>query len=129
MTVIVVGSVSLIYNAFAISVSERSQYLGMLSSIGATKKQKRNSILFEGAVIGLISIPFGLLGGIGGIAVTLTVIHSISQQFDEFQTDLTVHVTPLAVVVATVISILMIFYTSRRVKKINIIEALKMENI
>ena len=40
MGVIVIGSVSLIYNAFAISVSERSRYLGMLSSVGATKGRR-----------------------------------------------------------------------------------------
>ncbi len=61
MGVIVIGSVSLIYNAFAISVSERSRHLGMLSSVGATKKQKRNSVFFEGMVIGLISIPLGIV--------------------------------------------------------------------
>ena len=51
-----VGSIALIYNAFAISVSERSRYLGMLSSVGATKRQKRNSVYFEGLIIGLMSI-------------------------------------------------------------------------
>ena len=49
MVVIIIGSVALIYNAFAISVSERARHLGMLSSVGATKKQKRNSVFFEGA--------------------------------------------------------------------------------
>src|SRR5699024_5985475 len=34
MAIIIVGSVSLIYNAFAISVAERSKYLGMLASVG-----------------------------------------------------------------------------------------------
>ena len=52
MSIIIIGSVSLIYNAFAISVSERSRHLGMLSSVGATKRQKRNSVFFEGLVIG-----------------------------------------------------------------------------
>ena len=70
IAIIVVGSVSLINNAFAISVSERSRYLGMLASVGATKRQKRNSVYFEGVMIGLISIPLGLIAGIGGIAIT-----------------------------------------------------------
>lgn len=42
--IIMVGGVSLIHNAFAISMSERSRYLGMLASVGATKKQKRGSV-------------------------------------------------------------------------------------
>ena len=37
--IIMIGSISLIYNAFAISLSQRSCYLGMLASIGATQKQ------------------------------------------------------------------------------------------
>lgn len=38
LLIIAVGAVSLIYNAFAISVSERTKEIGLLSSIGATKK-------------------------------------------------------------------------------------------
>lgn len=51
--IIMVGSIMLIYNAFAISVSERSKQLGMLASVGATRRQKRGSVLFEGLVIGI----------------------------------------------------------------------------
>src|SRR5690606_8302902 len=76
MAVILIGSVALIYNAFAISVSERARHLGMLSSVGATKKQKRNSVFFEGAVIGAISIPIGLLAGFGGISLTFVFINT-----------------------------------------------------
>ena len=35
---IMFGSVSLIYNSFSISVSERTKQFGILKSIGATKK-------------------------------------------------------------------------------------------
>src|SRR5690625_2162461 len=129
MTVIIVGSVSLIYNAFAISVSERAQHLGMLSSVGATKRQKRNSILFEGAVIGLFSIPFGLLSGVGGIAITLTFINSILQRFDDFKTDLTVHVTPFSIIIAIVVAILTIFISAYipavRASRISAIDAIR----
>ena len=70
IVLIVVGSVLLIYNAFAISLSERSRQLGMLSSVGATKAQKRRSVFFEGAVIGCVSIPLGILAGLGGMTIT-----------------------------------------------------------
>ncbi|MGV2686265.1 FtsX-like permease family protein, partial [Clostridium perfringens] len=77
MAVIMIGSVSLIYNAFAISVSERSRHLGMLASVGATKRQKRNSVFFEGVIIGLISIPVGILCGLAGIGITFQFINAI----------------------------------------------------
>jgi putative ABC transport system permease protein len=74
---IVVGSVTVIYNAFAISVSERKKQFGMLASTGATPGQIRNTVFFEGAILGLIGTPLGLLSGIGGIGVTLAVVNRL----------------------------------------------------
>lgn len=71
MGLILIGSVSLIYNAFAISVSERSKQFGMLAGVGATSRQIRGSVFFEAGFIGLIGVPVGILSGIAGIGVTL----------------------------------------------------------
>ena len=69
--IIVVGSVSLISNAFSISVVERTKEFGLLSSIGATKKQLRKSVRFEAGMLCLMGIPLGLGLGYGAIALTL----------------------------------------------------------
>ena len=100
MAVIIIGSVSLIYNAFAISVSERSRHLGMLSSVGATKRQKRNSVFFEGLIIGLISIPIGIICGLVGIGITFLFINSMIQGALGITEKLTVIVTPLSILIA-----------------------------
>lgn len=71
LIIIMVGAVTLIYNAFSISAGERSKQFGLLSSVGATRRQLRGSVLYEAAVIGGIGIPLGILSGIGGIGVTL----------------------------------------------------------
>ncbi|MDD5952224.1 MAG: FtsX-like permease family protein [Oscillospiraceae bacterium] len=65
--IIFIGSVALIYNAFAISVTERSVDFGLLSSIGATKRQRRHAVLLEAVVILLIAVPLGILGGYLGL--------------------------------------------------------------
>lgn len=65
------GSVSLIYNAFSISVAERTRQFGILKSVGATKKQIRGSVLYEALVLCAVGIPLGLLVGCLGIGVTL----------------------------------------------------------
>lgn len=70
LILIIIASVLLIYNAFSMSLNERVRYLGMLASVGATKRQKRASIYFEGFILGIIGIPVGTLAGIAGIAVT-----------------------------------------------------------
>lgn len=107
-----IGSVALIYNAFAISVSERARHLGMLSSVGATKKQKRNSVFFEGVVIGAISIPIGILSGLIGIGITFTTINTYLQGALRVSEKLQLVVTPASLFVACGISILTIFIST-----------------
>lgn len=112
MAVIMIGSVSLIYNAFAISVSERSRHLGMLASVGATKRQKRNSVLFEGVVIGVISIPIGILSGLAGIGITFWFINAMIQGALWTTEKLTLIVTPLSLLIACIVSMLTIFIST-----------------
>ncbi len=76
LVIIMIASVVLIYNAFGMSLSERTRYLGMLASVGATKTQKRQSVYFEGAVLGAVGIPVGIAAGIVGIAITLKAVGS-----------------------------------------------------
>lgn len=130
MGIIIFGSVSLIYNAFAISVSERSRFLGMLASVGATKQQKRASVFFEGAIIGVISIPLGVLAGLGGIGVTFIFINNILQSaFTEITEKITVVATPMSIIVAVLVSVLTIFISTylpaRRASKISAIDAIR----
>ncbi len=68
--IIIFGSVSLIYNAFAISVSERRKQFGVLGSVGATKKQLKKSVLFEGVCLCVVGVPLGIAAGVAGIWVT-----------------------------------------------------------
>lgn len=76
LVIIMIASVVLIYNAFGMSLSERTRYLGMLASVGATKKQKKQSVYFEGAILGAVGIPVGIIAGIIGIAITLKAVGS-----------------------------------------------------
>ncbi len=69
--IVLIGSVSLIYNAFSISVTERTKQFGLLRSVGATKKQLRRSLLVEAAVVSGIGIPLGLLAGYGAATVLM----------------------------------------------------------
>ena len=77
MAIIMVGSVSLIYNAFSISVSERTKQFGLLSSVGATRKQIRKCVFTEALYLSVIGIPLGVLAGFGGIALTLHLTHGL----------------------------------------------------
>lgn len=74
VAIIMTGSVFLIYNAFHISLAERTHDFGMLMSIGATARQLRGAVLFEGLCIGAVGIPLGMLAGVGCVAAPLPLL-------------------------------------------------------
>lgn len=114
MIIIMIGSISLIHNAFSISVSERSRYLGMLSSIGATKTQKRNSVFFEGLLIGVISIPLGIVFGLGGIGITFIFINSLIQGALGITEKFKLVISPLSIFIALIVSLITLFISTYR---------------
>ncbi len=77
VSIILVSSVFVIRNGFAISVTERFKTYGMLASIGATKKQLKKTVYFEGLILGLIAIPLGIISGIIAIWILLKVVNYI----------------------------------------------------
>jgi putative ABC transport system permease protein len=74
IAIIMIGSIFLIYNSFNISLNERTQQFGILASVGATAKQLRNSVLFEGLCISAVGIPIGVIVGIGSIGLVISVV-------------------------------------------------------
>lgn len=67
LSAVVIGaSISLIYNSFAIAVSERTRQFGLLSSLGASKRQLRRTVYAEASMLAIIGIPIGLLVGLAG---------------------------------------------------------------
>jgi len=113
IALIMLGSVSLIYNSFAISVSERAKQFGILSSVGATGKQIRKSVLFEGVFVGILGIPLGLLAGIGGIGIALLVAQDLlSDMLATGAVNLTLSISVGAIIVAVLVGILTIFISA-----------------
>lgn len=127
--VIMVGSISLIYNAFAISLAERSRMLGMLASVGATRRQKVGSVLYEALIIGVIAIPLGLLCGYLGIAVTFKCLDSVLQGLlgteGAMQAVLPLWALVGAVLFSAAVLLISAFVPARRAARISPIEAIR----
>lgn len=102
---IMFGSVSLIYNAFSISVSERTRQFGILKSVGATKRQMRHSVIYEGMLLGIIGIPVGIGAGILGMFITFKLTGKFFGMMLVNKIDVVfgLHVTWQALVTAAVI--------------------------
>ncbi len=131
VVIIMVGSSSLIYNAFSISVSERTKQFGLLSSIGATRKQLRRSVYFEALSLCAIGIPLGILCGYLGIALTLHLTHDIIESFLAGASDVFLKAVPSAAafVSAGVIALVTVLISCRipahRATKISPISAIR----
>lgn len=127
--IILIGSISLIYNAFAISLAQRSKYLGMLSSVGATKKQKRNSVLFEALMIGVIAIPLGLIIGYVGMSVTYYFLADVFEMLISSSAEMHVIVNFNAVFVSVLFSLFVLVISAwipaRKASKISAISAIR----
>ena len=73
--IIIFTSVFVIRNSFNISITEKKKQYGMLASIGATKKQIKKNVLYEGFILGLIGIPIGILSGLFADFILVKVIN------------------------------------------------------
>lgn len=129
IVIIMVGSVSLIYNSFAISITERNKQYGMLSSVGATKQQKRNSVFYEAFIIGGIAIPLGVLAGLAGMAVTFRIVGPMIANNTMNNVALTLYLSVWSIVIAVLFSMTTIlisaYIPAKRAGRISAIDAIR----
>lgn len=134
--IILVASVMLIYNAFGMSLSEKTRYLGMLASVGATKAQKKRSVYFEGFVMGAAGIPIGMAAGIIGISITLQIlgdkIVDSGMIVGSDSVSMRVIVSPFVVIGVVLFSLMTIFISSvipaKKASAVTPIEAIRQSN-
>ena len=127
IVIIILSSVFVIRNSFSISVSEKTKQYGMLSSIGATKKQIKKSVLYEGFFIGIIAIPLGILCGMLAVVILIQVVNLLLG--DSLNTKCIFSIPILAIIVSIVISSITIYLScilpARKASKIPPIEAIR----
>ena len=128
VVIIIISSVFVIRNSFAISITERTRQYGMLSSIGATKKQIRKNVLFEGAILGLIGIPSGILLGILVNWILSIILNNlIGKIIDDVTFIYSVPVT--AIIFSIILAVITIYFSckasARRAAKLSPIDAIR----
>lgn len=101
-----VGCAMVIYNSFAISVTERKKQFGLFASIGATPSQRRKSVFFESFIISIIGIPLGILISILFGYVFIQCIHFFAR--DLFIQPLTLSFYPLFIFIPILFMIITI---------------------
>ena len=127
LSLVSIGCIIVIYNSFAISVMERKKEFGLLSSIGATKRQLSHTVFFEAVVVGVIGIILGILGAYIGIGCVILIINNLISDMLEYKLHL---VTNLLFIIIPVIFMIVVigvsaFIPSRRASKVSPIEAIR----
>lgn len=133
--IIMFTSIFVIRNSFNISLTEKTKELGILASIGATRKQLRKSVLFESIIYALISIPIGIIIGTLAIGIVLYVVNNLLtggmiEIIDNF--DLKLTISPIAIAIAVLTSFVMIILSAIkpaiRASRISPIDAIRSAN-
>ena len=131
---IMAASMVLIANVFQLSFRERSLYLGMLSSVGATGRQKRSSVYYEAGSLLLVALPLGILAGFGVILGGMKLIKPYLIHFMEWvsrgeEIPIALSVSPEALVVTALFSVLTVFLAAfgpaKKVGKIGAIDSIR----
>ncbi len=118
-------SLFIIYNTFAIIVSQRIQEIGMLRAIGATSSQIRSSILIEAALVGTLGSIAGIGAGIG-VAALIEALFESQGGFPETTTVISLRTVVIAVAVgllATMVSALVPAFKAGRISPVEAIRA------
>ena len=127
LSLVSIGCIIVIYNSFAISVMERKKEFGLLSSIGATKRQLSHTVFFEAVVVGVIGIILGILGAYIGIGCVILIINNLISDMLEYKLHLVTN--SLFIIIPVIFMIIVIgvsaFIPSRRASKVSPIEAIR----
>lgn len=126
--IIIYTSIYSIRNSFSISQMERKKMYGILASVGATKKQIRKSVLFEGIILGLIGIPVGIILSIVLVYIAICLLNNSNFVID-MGSKFTFCISIPAIILAIILGFLTIYLSSlraaRNASKVSPIENIK----
>lgn len=125
--IIILTSVYCIKNSFNISITEKIRQYGMLSSVGATRRQIKSSVKTEAAMLGVVGIPVGTMSGILAALVLVKVVNAMSAGWLNFA--LSFHTSLPALILAVILSIATIYFSAtgsaRRAARVTPLEAIR----
>jgi putative ABC transport system permease protein len=114
-----------IYNTFSVIVAQRLRELAVLAAIGATPKQIKRSLRFEGVVIGVLGSALGVAAGFVLTFILGFVLSQIGVNLPGSGLTVTPAVVIQGMVIGTIITVLSVMIPARRAARTEPIEALR----
>lgn len=123
---VIVATISVIYNSFHMSVMERVSQFGILRSVGASKNQIKRIVMKEAMILAIISIPIGLVLGLVALKIVIMILGSLAfSMFESFE----IAINPIILLGSAVLGLITIYISSKGpaklAAKVSPLEAIK----
>jgi putative ABC transport system permease protein len=120
----------IIYNSFAIAVTQRRSEIGVLRALGATRRQVRSLFLVDSAVTGVLGSIGGVVFGLliaraiaASIGSLISDVYGVAQHVEEAAT--TPGLLALAVVIGVATSVVAAVIPARQAARVDPVQALQ----
>ncbi|HDK7176105.1 TPA: ABC transporter permease [Clostridium botulinum] len=132
MTLLIMGAfILIIYNAFSLSANSRIKQLGILKSLGATPKQIRHSVIYEGFLLWIIQLPISIIiGYLFSYTVVFKInnILSATEDFRKINISFSWVVVVFAIIISLITVLISAYIPARKVGKVAPIVGIRQNN-
>ncbi|MDK2586876.1 FtsX-like permease family protein [Romboutsia sedimentorum] len=129
MTLLVIGAfILIIYNAFSLSANSRIKQLGILKSLGATPRQIKHSVLYEGFVLWIVQLPIGIMIGYlfsHMVVFKVNEILSATEDFRKIDISFSWVVVIFAIIMSLITVLISAYIPARKVAKVSAIVGIR----
>ena len=129
MTLLVMGAfILIIYNAFSLSANSRIKDLSILKSLGATPRQIRYSVLYEGLLLWVIQLPIGIIIGYlfsHTVSSKINEILSVTEDYRNICVSFSWAVVISSIIISLITVLVSAYIPARKVAKVSAIAGIR----
>ena len=114
-----------IFNAFSITVAQRTKETALLRAIGSSRRQVLRMIVVESVIVGVVASAVGALMGVGLARGLAALLGSFGVELPGGSTVVAPRSIAIAMTVGTVITVLAAYLPARRASKVAPIAAMR----
>jgi putative ABC transport system permease protein len=120
--------VLIIYNAFSLSANSRIKELSILKSLGATPRQIKYSVLYEGFLLWIVQLPIGLIIGYIFSYIVFSKVNgilSITENYNNIHVSFSWIVIAFSIIMSLITVLLSAYIPARKVSKVSAISGIR----
>jgi putative ABC transport system permease protein len=114
----------MIFNAFSITVAQRTRENGLLRALGATRRQLRRSVLVEAGLVGLLASVVGLFSGVLVARVLTALLGAMGIDIPAGGVVFAPRTVAVALIAGIGVTVVAALFPARRAGRVSPIEAM-----